>query len=588
MGAAETTQSSNQRPQPMPHAPAPSSAWGRHETFGVAAVSLLFGAVFSYPMLLNLRTASVQNDWDFASELHWVAYYTVTHFHQFPIWNPYKCGGMGMLANPQSRFLTPFFLLHLLFGPMAGAHLEVTLHLALMWAGCYVLARTLGTHPLACAVGASVFCASSWFPLHLGEGHLVLLPFAYLPWFLVLLTRPQAAGKWTPALAMGLLFAIAFGEGGVLVFIYGAPLIAIFAVYLALEHRRPRPLVLLAAAAIFGAGLAMVKLIPSWELVRLHPRTPWGVAFSTWPNIVKILCARDQTHKAEVDRFFIEFGTYISPFFWVMAAAGVILFRKRVTPWIVVAALMLWLIRGDDAMIPLWTYLKDLPGYSLMRIPSRFFIPLALCIAMTAASGADEIMRRLGRGGTQAVGVLIVLGLLDSLIVGTPYLAHAFDRVEPKVAYSTEFRQSYDLDVFNMTVEAQADLGFVRCYEYTAFPTKVRPYNQPGYRGEQYMQGPGTVKLIKWTPNALIYRVDAPAASVMVVNQNYDAAWELARGGGEIFSDNGLLAIRVPRGSQTIELVCRGSAFAIGAIISLVTLLGGIALFLRERRRAFQ
>jgi hypothetical protein len=197
-------------------------------------------------------------------------------------------------------------------------------------------------------------------------------------------------------------------------------------------------------------------------------------------------------------------------------------------------------------------------------------------------------MRRLGGGGTQAVGVLIVLGLLDSLIVGTPYLAHAFDRVEPRIAYSTEFRQSYDLDVFNMTVEAQADLGFVRCYEYTAFPTNVRPYNQPGYRGEQYMRGPGTVKLIKWTPNALIYRVDAPAASVMVVNQNYDAAWELARGGGEIFSDNGLLAIRVPRGSQTIGLVCRGSAFAIGAIISLITLLGGIALFLRERWRVLR
>jgi hypothetical protein len=127
----------------------------------VGAAAILFGVLFSYPIILHLTGTTVQDDWDFESELHWVAYYTVVHFHRFPLWDPYKCGGLGMLANPQSRFLTPFFPLHLVFGPSVGAHLEIPLHLAIAWAGGYTLARLLGIRPLGAAVDATVFPSSS-------------------------------------------------------------------------------------------------------------------------------------------------------------------------------------------------------------------------------------------------------------------------------------------------------------------------------------------------------------------------------------------------------------------------------------------
>jgi len=59
---------------------------------------------------------------------------SVAHFHQLPLWNPYECGGTPMIGDPQSRVLTPFFLIHLLFGPVVGIHLEIALHFALLWA----------------------------------------------------------------------------------------------------------------------------------------------------------------------------------------------------------------------------------------------------------------------------------------------------------------------------------------------------------------------------------------------------------------------------------------------------------------------
>jgi hypothetical protein len=113
-----------------PNAPASGAAisgWRRlkrSEAWRVAAASLAFGALFSYPILLRLAQSSEQNDWDFESQLNWAPYYTVAHFHQFPLWNPWKCGGMPMLGNPQSRFYSPFFIFYLIFGPMVGSHLE--------------------------------------------------------------------------------------------------------------------------------------------------------------------------------------------------------------------------------------------------------------------------------------------------------------------------------------------------------------------------------------------------------------------------------------------------------------------------------
>ncbi len=64
----------------------------------MGAAAIVFGALCSYPLLLWLTSRTFRDDWDFNTELDWVAYHTVAHFHQFPLWNPYQCGGMGMLA----------------------------------------------------------------------------------------------------------------------------------------------------------------------------------------------------------------------------------------------------------------------------------------------------------------------------------------------------------------------------------------------------------------------------------------------------------------------------------------------------------
>jgi len=130
----------------------------------VTVGSLVFAAVFLYPILCeikylgpglhdwlvapphfnNLSELPINNDSDLFDQLRWVPYYTLTHYHQWPFWNPYKCGGMSMLGNPESAIVTPFLIIYLVGGLLPGIFLEIYLHIAIAFVGGYVLGRELG------------------------------------------------------------------------------------------------------------------------------------------------------------------------------------------------------------------------------------------------------------------------------------------------------------------------------------------------------------------------------------------------------------------------------------------------------------
>src|SRR5687768_15628737 len=46
-----------------------------------------------------------------------VAWRSVVEHGELPLWNPYTCGGMYAVGNPQTRFAAPTFAFSLVFGP---------------------------------------------------------------------------------------------------------------------------------------------------------------------------------------------------------------------------------------------------------------------------------------------------------------------------------------------------------------------------------------------------------------------------------------------------------------------------------------
>ena len=556
----------------------------RWEVTCVATGAILFGLAFTYPVLAHFSGIGEIDDWNQLLEMQWVPFYTVSHFHQLPLWNPYECGGIPSLGDPQSRFLSPFFLLHLLFGPVIGFHLEIILHLAIAWSGGYVLARVQGLSPLASTLCGSIYAGSSWFSLHLAEGHGHFVASAYLPWIVALLWLCFSERALIPAAGSGLLMALTIGEGGVYQVLQALVLAALLGLTLSVLYRSYWPITAIVIFAAFSAGFAAFKLLPDYGMMHTYPR-PWGPFDRT---SFRLICTalfsrvQDLMRERSGGQFgFWEYGAYIGPFAAVLSLFGAVKYPRGAAPWLVAGVVFLALAAGHNTRHSLWNLLHELPIFSSSRVPSRFLIPFTLAVGVLASFGSEAILKRFKTWGVYVVCLTLCAMLVDFWQVSVSNLRYVVSgELHNPVAASSSFRQVRDQSDNRMLAASLADEGSTYCYEYTGIRTPAAGFNEATYRGEQYLLDPGTVTLKRWTPNRLEYAVDAGAASsVMVINQNYDPSWRVMSGHGQIFSYGGLLAVPVPAGKSQIVLQYISMAVIVGAIISMLTALAAFMLF---------
>jgi hypothetical protein len=550
----------------------------RREAIWLAAGSLGFALVFSYPMLCGLgdlgpgvsgwiRSGPVfshlgrfpaSGDWDMFTQLRWVPYYTITHFHQLPFWNPYKCGGMGMLSNPESAIVSPTFVPYLLFGPHAGLYLDIVVHIAIGVAGGYVLARAIRLNRLAAIVSAVIFPSSSWLYLHLSVGHLNFLPALYIPWVAALLVISINRHELLPAALGGLVCALTLTEGNY-TFVYAAIIIGSVALVVALLSLSAWPLVYGLIIGLFGLGFSAPKLLPMAQQLSLYPKHPFGLETITAPMISGFLFSRQQDlfQPSSAEFLFAEYGAYLSAFFAALAVIGLLGRPIRTLPWLLPALIFFLFTRGYTGDHSAVLILHYLPLSASAGLTGRYLIPFIFCVGVIAAHGADFLSSKFVPWGKRLALALLVLGVFDSWMVGPPNLRYLFHSDIIALDRSPAFRQYWVQNPGNQTEIAEANMGSVNCqgYGYNDIPEKALGYNQTGYRGEYYLLGTGTVSQTMWTPNRLGYELDVPAPTSLVVNQNYYPGWRLANGKGQLYPENGVIAVRVPAGRERIELV---------------------------------
>lgn len=587
----------------------PRAGFTRIETALVVLGGLIFSAAFCYPMVSQLGELGpglggwlmqppdfshlsrwpVNGDWDLFTELRWVPYHTLSNFHQLPFWNPYKCGGMGMLSNPESSILTPFLLPYLLFGSQAGLYLEIYLHIAIAFVGGYVLARVLGLNRIAAVVCGAIFPASSWLYLHLSVGHLNFLPAAYLPWIAAMFAVSIDRRTLFPAAIGGALTALTLTEGNY-TFLYAVIVVGMLAVVLSIQRRSLRPLITGLVVGVFSLGFAALKLVPMQQQLTMYPKHPFGLEGIGLSEISIFLFSRSQ----DLYRFdgpweflFCEYGAYLSAVFVTMSLLGLLARPMRVLPWLAPALMFLLFARGYTSDRSAVLILRYLPLSQSAGLPGRYLIPFVFCVGVVAAYGADDLSSRFGRFGKGAAVILMTLGVADSWIVSAPNLRYLFHNPVNTVPASRDFRQFWVASPDNMTAINEANMGSVNCqgFGYNDIPQHPRGFNQTDYRGEYYLTGPGTVMQTSWTPNRLSFNVESASPAILVVNQNFYPGWRLARGDGKLVSHGGLVAVELPPGHQEVVLSFLPDHFVLAWITTLIAIAGAIALWFRERTR---
>jgi hypothetical protein len=572
----------------------PKVYFARREIAQLIVLALAFAFVFLYPILCDssvtgpglgtwilkpqlgsfTRIPSDGADRDMFTQLRWVPYYTLTHFHQLPFWNPYKCGGMPMLGNPESAIVTPFLLLYLVFGLIPGMLLEIYLHVVIMFAGGYLFGRELGLVPRAALVLAAMFPSSSWLSLHVAMGHLNFLSIAYIPWILALLLMSCRLHRWHLAILGGLLCALTLTEGNY-GFVFAAMLVAIVSIWYALIGLSIRPIVAAALIGLFALAFSLPKLAPTAELLKINPRD-WGISYLTSRGILISLFSRDQdlSHPMVASYFFSEYAAYLSPPFILLALVGAFGYIRRSFPWILGTIFFFFLYRGDTGPNAPTMWLRLLPLGGNIGLCGRWVIPMFFCVSVLAALGAEVLCERPPEWGRRMAGILLALGVADAWLICSPNYHYLLQQPLPSPPQSARFQQYWSGFPAPLTAIAIAGLGSTNCggVGYTVPKGGVLGYNEQGYRGGYYLLDAGKATETLWTPNRLSYEVNAAEPTSLVVNQTLYPGWHLVHGNGLVYPENGLIAVRVPSGRQEIELVYSPHHIVAACVVALLAL----------------
>jgi hypothetical protein len=566
---------------------------------GAVLVALVVGPWFS-----NVSTFGF-HDWDAQTSHRELVRQTLLRYHQFPGWDPFACGGFPAWGYVESDTIvvSPFLPFYLLL-PMALALRVEVLGMAVLGAvGTYLAASRFAKNEAPRALVVALWALDGRWGLQTAAGHTWHLAYAYLPWCLYFFERARAVDRKVFDLA-GLAVAIAllvYG-GGIYPLPHTVLALGLYATCLALAEKSLRPLATLAAAGLLAIGLAAPKLFPLIDgfgkAPRLIPSTETLDVGAFWT----LLTSRDQgfgSRPARVSAYgWHEWGLYISTAGAVTLLVGFLFVRGRRETSLKITAFV-FLVLGFGAFHPdaPWTLMHAyLPVFRSQHVPSRFLYVAVLLFAIVAAAGLDRVIER--RAITRpwldvALAALVVLLAIDVGRVAEKPMLSAMWMVAPdRIPKNRPFHFEQDPPLQYkrrdwagpMYLAMLANTGVINCYGTPPFDKKgAVAVTSPKYHGEAWLDGPGSARVTRFSPNELEIQVNgATAGELLVVNMNYDDGWHADT--GPIEDHDHALATRVPASSARVVMSYRPPYLGLG-LLSFLVAAGVLAWLSRAERR---
>jgi hypothetical protein len=542
----------------------------------------------------------------FASSYDWRLFQTwleagrrsVLWYHQFPLWNPWTCGGQVYLANPQSLVATPTFPLVLLFGTALGCKLTLVAYYFCAFDGTHRLARSYDLSPPAAILAAILFGTGGWLALHFAEGHCTFFGAALFPYAMYFYRRARDEFEW--CIPLGFIAAWIVGDGGTSTPPMCMVILATLGTIDAVARRSLRPFAPLVAAGVVAFAVGALRVLPALEFAVDHPRhlfetdanQPWQMIRNAywWKGIEPVGGKRYWFH---------EYGwrlPYLTIPLWIWALRV----RKALTVWIFVAVGAA-IVAGSAWPYGPWWLLHHLPIFRDLRVPSRYQVMLAIGVALLCAFALDDLRARKfwRRGFTVAV---IVICAVDGLAFDWVRYNKAFDLRWAMPAAGAPFYQVVG-EWRSMMSNVFENHGAIGCDEEAPLQRALKLDEGPQPQARVEDPAAGRIGLLRWTPNRVEVDVDLRAPAVVSVNENWNEHWRVELIGdarraeyGEVVrvgpklerdKDGGRLGARVPAGRYTVAFVYRPRSFVAGLVVSALSIPLAIAawIFLRRRRR---
>jgi hypothetical protein len=566
----------------------PSSTTLRLAAFSFLAALGLWWPAFREPFATGF------GDWQFFHHMWEAGYVALTRHGEWPLWDPYHCGGITIFGNPQNQLMSPLYLLAFVAGPTLGSKLFVVVHAWAGFAGTYLLARVHGLQLPAAGLAALAWSACGFFAWHGGTGHAAFMPFYFAPWVLLALQRTLAEPRWAAALAA--LLSLVLLEGGVYPFPFFLVLIAVALVpQLTAASELPRQLLGLGLAALLTGLLGALRLWPIADELSRNPRTMPSQDALSWAEVLTALTAREHGWRVPGHPFvWSEYGCYVGFPVCALALLGVVAaVRGRRYGLLASALVFLLLLMGERGPYWPWPLLHRLPVFDSLRVPTRFLVFFALYLALLAGLGLQQLLQLLERAlppafarRSQRLGLAVVAALaIDFGFAQYPALNHwkyhpiRSEPVSPRF-YLTGLAYGDWYASF-----PRLNLGSRHCYEAMNFEPAQGLWlgDEPQAR---IVRGRGSLGAVERTSSRAWFDVDLRTPARVVINQNLAPGWRSNY--GEIVSDHGRLALRLPAGRRRVELRYRPEMLWPSLALSALGALLALSIWRRpwSRRRA--
>ncbi|HVH47833.1 MAG TPA: hypothetical protein VM925_36110 [Labilithrix sp.] len=519
---------------------------------------------------------------------------SISRWHELPLWNPYECGGVPLWDNPQSIVASPLVLLLQPLSTTATIGIWAMVHATAGFVGMWLLCRSeLESSRFAAFVAACLFAFSAPLSNHVGGGHTAFAAFQFAPLALYLWRRAETDRRM--AIGLGLLVANTRYEGGV----YPLPFIALLlAIETATRLTSPaRALAIVRAGAVVAviAGLVgAARLLPVVDQLTHHkrPLAP-EVDFIDWPLLKDMYLARSHALRFGHEYVWGEYVAYTGPIVLVLAAAGIVLGLRDKKWLLLLGTLLLLLMLGHFASWAPWSFLKNhVPPFVSMRVPSRFRLLLALCIAGWVALAIDRLPRTLDPFAT--------------LLGGGPFVRAARVAVTAVAIFAAGDVASHSMDIINsqwdgptpakQVPEARLHLGGPNLAQFIDQPRQNRgrlecweewaPFaGAPLWAGDlpqAKVTTPGaTVYSVARTQSSFLVDIESPEATTVLFNTSWARGWRTDV--GQTREQAHELVVDVPAGHHRMRVWYWPVGLTLGLVLTALGLALAVVGLVRKR-----
>lgn len=536
----------------------------KHPAILVTLISFLLPLLYYAPIVFSGTHLGIQ-DWDQNFAWNEFVRRSILTYHQFPYWDPYRCGGTAHFANPQITVISIQTLFVLLFGTVTGIKLSLLVHGVIGFLGAYLLARYYSLSRHAAIIAALLFSFNGIVASFLSTGMIPFINYTYSPYVVYCFLRGKERTGW---LVVGAgVFAFSY--------LYSSHVLLLLLVYLAFHavsetiiykdvHHVVRFLIFTALAVL----LAAPKLILSLQLMTIFPRYVSDPSGYTLPGFWYFLTSGTQgllstdtftDYTFGVDENSLYIGL-LPLLLLIIAGIGIRRYLRTYLPQFLALCFVALLMMGDMIVPSLFQALKHLPLYASFGVAQRFRLVFILPLVILAGFGFDYATSgRLKAYRTLLCILLVSVVFIDLLKVShfnflsrtliiQDTLPHQPDRPftqraaidPPSVSYvantipaDAEHTKAF-LPYSYEFPEVRNNTGVIQCYDAITGKTFATGTDQEGYRGEWYtLHNTRSVSLVSWTPHAVQIAL-GPASSdrpdALILNQNYYPGWHVRTG----------------------------------------------------------